>query len=170
MGRLFGWFASFVGSCEWLVLRIALDFGFVKITADKAPGVENGILRVGMERVLCAITDIDIDGTTRVVSKKKKRTCQWDTLASICWGWEWSHHHRSKLGLGGRMGKARWRRHWTRLGVGETAVRHPGRDQARGLSPPSKNAGAREGHCRRRRHRHWVKLGEKRIKDKKIER
>ena len=49
------------------MLHIALDLRFVKFTADKALGVKNGILRVGMERVLCAITDTDIDGIIRVV-------------------------------------------------------------------------------------------------------
>ena len=76
---LYGWLASFVGNCEWLVLHIALDFGFAKCMADKALDIKNHILGVGMERVLCTITDTDINKTIRVLSKKKKKrhTCQW---------------------------------------------------------------------------------------------
>ena len=55
----------------------ALNFVFVKFTADKAFGVENGILGVGMEHILCAIIDTDINRPIRVVSKERKkgRTC-----------------------------------------------------------------------------------------------
>ena len=40
------------------MLYNALDFGFVQFTADRALGIENGILRVGMERVLCPVIDM----------------------------------------------------------------------------------------------------------------
>ena len=33
--NLYGWLASFVGNCKWLVVHIVLDFGLIKYTADK---------------------------------------------------------------------------------------------------------------------------------------
>jgi len=52
-----GWLAGLVGDCKWPVLHIALDFRFVEFTADKTLGIENGVLWVGMEHILCVVTD-----------------------------------------------------------------------------------------------------------------
>ena len=73
----------------------ALDFGFVIFTADNALGIENGTLGVGMECILCAITNTDIDGTLKVVSKKERKgvLVSGDVLASMYWGLGWPHHH-----------------------------------------------------------------------------
>ena len=54
------------------MLHLTLDFGIVKFMVDDTLGIKNGILRVGMGRVLCAFTDTDIDRPIRVVSKIKK--------------------------------------------------------------------------------------------------
>ena len=40
--------------------------------ADKAPDVENSILGVGMEHVLCAITDTDMMEQLELCQKRKK--------------------------------------------------------------------------------------------------
>ena len=52
---LFGWFASFVGNCESLVLVLDL---VVTFKANKAPGVENSVPRVAIEHVLCTINEL----------------------------------------------------------------------------------------------------------------
>ena len=60
------------------VLHNALDFGLVIFMTDKVLGIGNGILGVGMEHVLFAITNTGIDGTIKVVEKREgKHTCQW---------------------------------------------------------------------------------------------
>ena len=163
----------------------ALDFGFVILTADNALGIENGILGVGMEHILCAITNTDIDGTLKVVSKKERKgvLVSDDALASMCWGLGWPHRHRFKLGLGviwetlgllpSQLPFGEGSRRQTRMGSGKAGsggyccLRHPERGWAR-VSSPSQKAGARGGHCRQHCHCHWVKLGErKKIKDRK---
>ena len=81
----------------------ALDFGFVKFTADKAFDIENGILGVGMEHILCAIIDTDIDRPIRVVSKERKKerayllvvirrhryAGAWGGVIDLSWDWGW---------------------------------------------------------------------------------
>ena len=39
------------------VLHVALDFGIVHLAANKTLSVEDGVLRVGVEGVLGAVTD-----------------------------------------------------------------------------------------------------------------
>ena len=76
----------------------------VKCTADEALDIENGILRVEMERVLCAITDTDIDGTIRVVSKKKKKVYLSVVMRLHRYAGAGDVHHHPPSAAGNRRG------------------------------------------------------------------
>lgn len=52
-----GWFATLADNLERPVLLIALDLWVTNLTTDETFGVEHGVFGVGMECVLCAVTD-----------------------------------------------------------------------------------------------------------------
>ena len=148
--------------CWQLRMTPALDFGFVIFTADNALGIENGTLGVGMECILCAITNTDIDGTLKVVSKKERKgvLVSGDALASMYWGLGWPHRHWFKLGLGvvwatlelppSQLPLGEGSRRRTRMGLGKAGsggcccLRHPERGWARVSSPSDKAGGEKE--------------------------
>ena len=50
-------FACLSNNLEWPVLHVALNLGVIELATNETLGVEDGVLRVGVERVLRAVTN-----------------------------------------------------------------------------------------------------------------
>ena len=49
--------STLVRDLEWPVLHVALDLGIIELATNETLSVEDGVLRVGVERVLRAVTN-----------------------------------------------------------------------------------------------------------------
>lgn len=48
---------TLLNDLEWPMLDVALDFGLVHLATDETLSVEHGVFWVGVECVLCGVTD-----------------------------------------------------------------------------------------------------------------